>query len=94
MCSSGLRGYRSTLGWEVAFVGNFDGKGGGTPLNESNYYETTTLRCRGTPELHTLFPYASQPGGAIKSAINYLNVGPGPGLREGESLRLPGPASI
>ena len=36
------------------------------------------------------------PGGAIKSAINYLNIGPGPGLREGEtrSLRLPGPASI
>ena len=32
------------------------------------------------------------PGGAIKSAINHLNIGPG--LREGESLRLPGPASI
>ena len=32
------------------------------------------------------------PGGAIKIAINYLNIGPG--LREGESLRLPGPASI
>ena len=29
------------------------------------------------------------PGGAIKSAINHLNIGPG--LREGESLRLPGP---
>ena len=36
------------------------------------------------------------PGGAIKSAINHLNIGPG--LREGESptlsLRLAGPASI
>ena len=54
---------------------------------------------------HTLFKFYAQftlgsphsfiylgPGGAIKSAINHLNIGPG--LREGESLRLPGPASI
>ena len=27
---------------------------------EKLFRQTTTLRCRGSPELHTLFPYASQ----------------------------------
>ena len=37
--------------------------------------QTTTLRCRGSPELHTLFPYASQ----TDSPLRFTVTGPGSG---------------